>query len=394
MIVLAAFQVVGTFAASQGQPERRDLDALAIVLLLAGPAALTLRYRYPRATLAATVGVAVLYLLLDFPYGPILVGVVVALFTAVALSHRTAAWLAAAGFYVGHFLGRFLLDRYLDRDPLTGADQGVVMTAWLAWLIVVLVVAEVARVRRERAAEAARTREEEARRRASEERLRIARELHDVLAHSISMINIQAGVGLELMESRPEQARIALSTIKQASKDALTEVRSVLGMLRQTDEELPRTPTAGLSRLDELVTRSAAAGLTVRTEVGGDPRPLAAGVDLAAYRIVQEALTNVSRHSGATTATVRIGYGDDAVTVQVEDPGGGAGHPAAPDRPGGTGGRDGGSGGGSRGGSGGGNGIPGMRERVAALGGELEAGPRPGGGFRVWARLPALPPGR
>ena len=210
-------------------------------------------------------------------------------------------------------------------------------------------------------------REEESRRRASEERLRIARELHDALGHHISLINVQAGVALHLMDERPEQARTALSAIKQASKEALTELRSVLDVLRQVDEQAPRTPTPTLARLEELISQSVAAGLDVRAETQGEVRPLPFGVDVAAYRIVQEALTNVARHAGPAAATVRIAYGERDVTVQVEDDG--RGPP-------------------SHGSSGSGKGLLGMRERVATLGGELEAGPRPDGGFRVRARLP------
>jgi signal transduction histidine kinase len=225
----------------------------------------------------------------------------------------------------------------------------------------------VGRARREQAAEAARTRGEEARRRASEERLRIARELHDVVAHNISLINVQASTALHLIDERPEQARTALAAIKQASKEALGELRSVVDILRQSDEEPPRAPAPSLARLDDLVSRVSAAGLEVLTKVEGDRRPLPAPVELAAFRIVQEALTNVHRHAGAASATVHVTYGERDLTVRVDDDGRGA----SPD-----------------GGAGGGAGIAGMRERVAALGGELEAGPRGEGGFRVLARLP------
>jgi signal transduction histidine kinase len=195
--------------------------------------------------------------------------------------------------------------------------------------------------------------------------MRIARELHDVLAHNISLINVQAGVALHLMDDQPGQSRSALVAIKQASNDALGELRSVLDVLRLGDERPPRSPAPGLANLRSLVAGAGATGLEVRTRVEGTPRPVPAGVDLAAFRIVQEALTNVTRHAGPASATVLLGYGGDDLTVQVDDDGRG---PAAT-------GSD-------------GNGIRGMRERVAALGGELAAGPRPGGGFRVLARLP------
>jgi signal transduction histidine kinase len=215
------------------------------------------------------------------------------------------------------------------------------------------------------------------RRRAGEERLRIARELHDVLAHNISLINVQAGVALHLMEEQPEQARTALTAIKAASKDALGELRSVLDVLRHVDEGAPRAPTAGLADLDRLVSGATAAGIDVRVVTSGTPRPLPPSVDLAAFRIVQEALTNVTRHAGQATATVSLTYGEEGLTVSVEDDGrgvNGAGAGTGPERP-----RE----------RGGGNGIRGMKERASALGGDVEAGPRPGGGFRVTASLPA-----
>jgi signal transduction histidine kinase len=230
--------------------------------------------------------------------------------------------------------------------------------------------AELVRMRSAQLAERARTRAEEARRQASEERLRMARELHDVLAHNISMINVQAGVALHLMDDDPQQARTALSAIKEASKEALTEMRSVIGALRAQGETAPRSPTAGLSRLEELLDRARNAGLPVTAKTEGDQRPLPAGTDLAAYRIVQESLTNVSRHAGPgpVTAEVRIAYGEHEISVQVDDDGRGV---SLLDDHAGTG-----------------SGIRGMRERATALGGSFTAGPRPGGGFRVRATLP------
>jgi signal transduction histidine kinase len=248
-----------------------------------------------------------------------------------------------------------------------------------AWLLVALAGAEGARGRRERFAQAKRARELQARRQADEERLRIAQELHDVLAHNISLINVQSGVALHLMDEKPEQARIALTAINDASADALREVRSVLGVLRGTGEHAPRAPTAGLDRLDDLISRTTAAGVGVTLEVHGERRPLPASIDLAAFRIVQETLTNIVRHAGASAATVELTYRPDELTVQVDDnghgPGASGGHREAS-----AGARE-----------GGGNGIPGMRERAAALGGTLDAGSRPSGGFRVRARIP-LPP--
>jgi signal transduction histidine kinase len=229
---------------------------------------------------------------------------------------------------------------------------------------VLATISEIAHIRQERMM---RKRDEEARRRASEERLRIAHELHDVLGHNISLISVQAGVALHLMDQQPEQARIALSVIKDASKDALRELRSVLDVLRQVNEEPPRSPAPSLASLGELVARASEAGLLVRTEVSGDLRRLPASVDLAAFRIIQEALTNVMRHSGQTTSSVQVTCDEQEITLRIDNE---AGKEAI------------------REGAGAGQGILGMQERATALGGVVEAGPRPDGGFRVMARLP------
>jgi signal transduction histidine kinase len=362
---LAAFLVMGTFFASQGQPERRAFDAGAVVLLLVAAGALAWRRRQPVAVLGVVFGAALVYFVLGYANGPIWLTLVIAYFTAVVAGHRrAAAVVAVAGFVIFPWLDFLLRDR-----PAPGLGG---LASLAAWLLVLLGVAEGIRVRRERAAEAVRIKEEEARRRAGEERLRIARELHDALGHHLSLISMQSAVALHLNTELPEQARNSLTAIKQASKEALAELRSVLEILRQEGEPAARSPTWTLARLDELVSQAGAAGLVVKTETDGEARPLPFAVDVAAFRIVQEALTNVSRHAGPATATVRVSYGARELSVQVDDDGRGpSAHGAAP---------------------GGGKGITGMRERVVALGGELEAGPRPGGGFRVQARLP-LPEG-
>jgi signal transduction histidine kinase len=360
-------QVLLTVGASQNLRGRLPLDALGYALLVAGPVALLGRRRWPLATLAVVATVTVLFYALGYPFGPAWLALIVALWTAVTGGLRLAAWLTAA-LSIPAFVA---LTALFGRSPVPTAGG---LVAHLGWLLVVLVAAEVVRVRRERMLEAARTRAEEDRRRAGEERLRIARELHDVLAHNISLINVQAGVALHLMDEQPGQSRTALVAIKQASNDALLELRSVLDILRQG--AAPRAPTSGLDSLDGLVANAAAAGLEVRTRVEGTPRPLPAGVDLAAFRIVQEALTNVTRHAGPATATVHIAYGDHGLTLRVDDDGKGVESAFGrqltdSDQQ-----------------SWSGNGIKGMRERAAALGGELAAGPRPGGGFRVSAHLP------
>ena len=242
------------------------------------------------------------------------------------------------------------------------------------WLVSVAVMAVAGRMWQlhlheveQRADEAERSRDEMARRRAMEERLRIARELHDSLTHSISVIQVQAGVAEHLARKRGEDVPPALAAIREAGADAARELRATLSVLRSTDD----ADSSGLGQLDNLVARARAAGLPVTVTVTGATRPLPPDVDQAAYRIVQEALTNVSRHAGHARATVRLHYAPGALTVQIDDDGGG-GAPDGSRRPGGTG-----------------LGLLGMRERVSVLGGRLHTGPQDSGGFRVRAELPA-----
>ncbi len=358
-VVVAVVQLAGSHFATRGHPHATPLDAGGYLLLVAGPAALLVRRRWPAQVLLTVFAVTFAYRMLGYPAGPVYLAPAIAYFSAVGAGRRWLARGTLAAAY-GAFLWLPPLAGH-GSAPSLGFAVGIA-----AWLLLLATIAEVVRAQRAQGIERRRAREEHSRRRASEERLRIARELHDVLAHNISLINVQAGVALHLLDEQPEQGREALLAIKQESKEALQELRSVLGVLRQVDEDAPRSPAPSLVRLDELTTRASAAGMSVRTEVDGRPRPLPTGVDLAAYRIVQEALTNVTRHAGPATALVRVIYGADDLTVEVDDDGG------APTTPPPSG----------------GNGIPGMRERATALGGDLEAGPRPGGGFRVRARLP------
>jgi signal transduction histidine kinase len=363
-LAVGAFTVVGTFRAAEGQPFARPLDALGIALLLAGACGLVVRRRYPAAVLGFAAAAAFLYLSLDYPYGPVFLAGLVAMCSAVVSGHRRSAYLvtgvAFASLLVLHLI------RFPDQPlPLFGAG------GWLSSLAIVIAACEWWRARRERLEQARLAQEEAERRRGSEERLRIARDLHDSLGHHVSLINVQAGVALHLMDDDPEQARSALAAIKQSSGELLREMRATLGVLRGVDEGPPRMPVAGLARLDDLLAENRSAGLPVELEVVGAQRELPPSVDQAAYRIVQESLTNTRRHAGPARAVVRLRYADDGVTLQVEDDGLGAPTPAEPS---------------------GGNGLPGMRERAAALGGTLTAAPRPGGGFRVEAHLPTSHP--
>lgn len=218
-------------------------------------------------------------------------------------------------------------------------------------------------------------REERARQAVDEERMRIARELHDVVAHSMSVIAVQAGVAHHVIETRPELARQALGTIETTSRSALVELRRMLGLLRRHgDSDDSLAPAPGLEDLRALSTGFADAGLTVSIDVSGDASVVPRGVQLSAYRIVQESLTNALKHGGAS-ATVHVASSADGVVVEVSDPGAPGGSPASV--------------------SGAGQGLVGMRERVALFNGVLDAGPDPAGGFRVRAELPSgggLPP--
>ncbi len=338
----------------------KPLDLIGYVLLVIGPLALLERRRHPAAVLVIVFAATLLYVAIGYSAGPVYLALTVALATAVTAGHRLLGWLTVvAGWALFPWL-----------PPAVGrgsTPSALGALALAAWLLTLIAAAEAVRQRRLRIAEVERGHRQEAERRAGEERLRIARELHDVLAHNISLINVQAGMALHFFDTRPEDARSALSAIKDASGEALRETRSVLGMLRRVDEKLPRAPIPGIAQLSDLISRSAAAGIAVELEVEGEQRALPASVDRAGFRIVQESLTNVTRHAGASSATVRLSYGEHELAVVVEDDGRGPQRHAAGD---------------------GGSGIAGMRERAAALGGDLKAGPGPRGGFAVRARLP------
>ncbi|CAL9325642.1 sensor histidine kinase [Streptomyces sp. SudanB52_2052] len=364
--VVTAFVLAGSHFAAHGQQgERADLDPFARVLLLVAGVLLLWRKRYPVAVVFGTAGAVLVYLGAGYPYGPVLFTVALACFSAIVAGHRWAAWGAMAALWAGHVLVGHWLYAWLPPSGDSAAPWGEEIVV-ATWVVAVAAVSELFRVRREQWARERAERAEAARRRADEERLRIARELHDVLAHSISVINVQAGVGLALLDTDPEQARTALTTIKDKSKEALGEVRQVLDTLRAPGAA-PRAPAPGLDRLPELVEQAASAGLTV--DVEGEPPRLAPGTDLAAFRIVQEALTNVVRHSGSRHARVHLAHDTGALRLRVDDDGPATGKDAG----------------------GSGNGLAGMRERAAALGGTIEAGPRPDGGFRVLAVLPLTP---
>ncbi|WP_405771680.1 sensor histidine kinase [Streptomyces sp. NBC_01538] len=329
------------------------------LLITAVCGALLSRRRYPVAVGWFTVLGTGAYYLLSETDGPLVVVPVVALYAIAAQGRLRAAIAMAAAMVIGILAGIL---------AGSGDVNGTAVFMLTGWLVAVVALGS---VRHGRVAYA----EEEARLRATEERLRIARELHDVIGHNVSMINVQAAAALHRLAKDPApekepvaQAGAALRAIKEGSREVLRELRATLDVLRRVDEDAPTAPAPGLARADELVASAKLAGVAVRIERTGAVRPLPAQVDLAAYRIVQESLTNAVRHSRSTRVTIRLAYGDRELTLAVEDDGvGAAALPAGP---------------------GGGSGIAGMTERARVLGGRLTAGPRPEGGFEVRARLP------
>ncbi|MFJ9528983.1 sensor histidine kinase [Streptomyces cyaneofuscatus] len=352
----------------------RTPEAFSVLLMVLAASALVLRRRHSMAVLAVTGGLtATEYIFMD-PPAPVVMSTVIALYTVASRTDRPTTWRVGL----------------LTMGILTMAAMVFGSTPWysqenlgvFAWTGMASAAGDAVRSRRafvdairERAERAERTREEEARRRVAEERLRIARDLHDVVAHHIALVNVQAGVAAHVMDKRPDQAKEALAHVRDASRSALNELRVTVGLLRQSgDPEAPTEPAPGLAVLDELVDTFRNAGLPVEV-AGADRGPgLPAAVDLAAYRVIQEALTNVRKHAGAgaraEVSVVRVGTTAE-ITVLDNGRGSAAGRPGAESTP-----------------DGGGHGLLGMRERVTALGGALTAGPRYGGGFRVHAILP------
>ncbi|MEV6262989.1 histidine kinase [Streptomyces sp. NPDC051784] len=348
----------------------RTPEPSSVVLMVLAAGALVLRRRRPVAVLAVTGVLSTAEFLFVDPPAPVVVSAVVALFTVAASTDRPTTWRLGL----------------LTMAVLTVAAMAVGSAPWysqqnvgvLAWTGLAGAAGDAVRSRRafidairERAERAERTREEEARRRVAEERLRIARDLHDVVAHHIALVNVQAGVAAHVMDKRPDQAKEALAHVRDASRSALDELRATVGLLRQSgDPEAPTEPAPGLAVLGALLDTFRNAGLPVEVACTDPESPLPAAADLAAYRIIQEALTNVRKHAGsgakAEVSVVRVGA---TAEITVLDDGGGAEPGPAP-----TG--------------GGGHGLIGMRERVTALGGTLTAGPRYGGGFRIHAILP------
>jgi signal transduction histidine kinase len=375
-LFVAAMQVQGTVAKPDevGSRPLTDFGHLGYALLIVSGLALAGRRRWPVAVFITAALASLAYYTIGFSDGPGWIGLFVALYTLTAYGDgRRSLAIAGVGITVltvGWFVAA------TDIEP-------VAAIGWVFFRISASVMAaalgesvrsrrEVAADALERARQAERTREEEARSRVDAERLRIAREVHDTVAHAIAIINVQAGVTAYLLDKRPEGAHEALVTIERTSAQALHEMRAVLGVLRDSDNG--RVPHPGLEQVNDLTAVAREAGLDITLEVGSAAPPVPSAVDHTAYRIVQESLTNVIRHVGPTRVTVALDYGTDALEVRVTDDGGqDAGDAGAGATPG--------------------RGIAGMRERCVLLGGELAAGPRPCGGFEITARLPLAPTG-
>jgi signal transduction histidine kinase len=335
-----------------GTGEITGSRAVLVPTALAATVPLALRRQRPLAVVLAVVAAAGLQELLteSTEGGSTLMALLVA-------SYSVGAYAERAGAAVGLAAVLALIVPY-SADVADFAFGVVVLGgAWLAGRM----------VRREKllADALARVQAERERAAVAEERARIARELHDVVAHSVSTIVVQAEAGEALLDREPERAREAFDSIRGAGRQALVELRRMLGLLRRDEEELALVPQPSLEHLDALVEHVRGVGLPVRVEVEGQPRRLPPGVDLSAYRIVQEALTNALKHGGRARAVVRVRYGAHDLQLEVLDDGPGASNGAV-----------------------GGHGLAGMRERVRLYGGEIETGRRPEGGYAVRARLP------
>lgn len=371
-VVVAFIQVVGSTAAHRRAADLgwTTLDGYGYALLLAGPVLLLARTVYPYAVLMAVLVVTALYELAGYGPGPVFTSLVVAFVTAASVGSRWRSYpLPLLGWAFAVWV--FPQLRHVPSLPVVAA------AGLAAWLLVLVAVAEgirqrrsVVDARRQRQAAIDREIRAEQDREATQARLSLARELHDVLAHSLSMINVQSSVALELLPEQPERAAPALAAIKDASRRAIADVHALVSALR-TDGAQPTAPAPGIEDLDDLVGAARATGLTVSTAVEGRVHAVPAVVEVAAARIVQESLTNVVRHSHAKAAAVHITYGPHALSVAIEDDGPAAGVGARP----------------------GGSGIAGMRERARALGGDLSA-QRHDAGFAVRATfpLPSPPP--
>jgi signal transduction histidine kinase len=347
-------------------PGQREISAFAWLLVLGMNIPVAWRRTAPVVALWTSVAITVPFWVLDYPDDPSGPNLLILIYSLAAHEGRPRS--------IRHFWGAFAVMTAVliagvvsneDDLPWVAVPANVVVfgTAWI--------LGDNLRTRRQYLAEleekAARTEEQqraEAERAVAEERTRIARELHDVMAHSMSVMVVQAGAARRVLDRDPAQAAEALAAIEGTGRESLTEMRRVLGVLRGDDDQAELAPAPGLDDFDRLLQHCDEAGLPVELVVTGDVRQLGPGLEMNAYRVVQESLTNSLKHAGSASAVVHLNYGHDALEVAITDDGRGAAAAAA---------------------DGSGQGLVGMRERVEAYGGHLTAGPRPGGGFAVSA---------
>ncbi|MPY65011.1 sensor histidine kinase, partial [Streptomyces spongiae] len=369
LVVLFGFALLGAMLRTPGAEQPGDAGTAALLAGLSCVALLGHR-RHPRIAVAGTTLCAAAASALGYLLNPLLLTPVMAALYAMAL--RTDRRTTRVHLFA---TAAVLVTTAVAADPV---DHPLILRTIgpMAWVLLPVVAGTASRLRgkyldavQARAEYAERTREEEARLRVTEERMRIARDLHDVVAHHLALANAQAGTAAHLARTRPEQAEKILTDLAGTTASALCELKATVGLLRQADDpDTSLQPAPGLARLPELTAACRAAGVEVTVTTEGEPRPLSPGVDLTAFRIVQEALTNVTKHAAAGAAHIRLRYSGDRLTVTVTDDGTGTA-PAdpGPDR---------------------GFGLIGMRERAQSVGGVLQAGHRREGGFEVTTELP------
>jgi signal transduction histidine kinase len=351
--VIIAIGLPATVALNKASTVDHEVDVIALLLVVGAALPLVVRRRWPLITLAVTTACVSAYLITGYPYGPILLSFLVAVYTVASrLPLRQAAPATFAALLV-------LLVHVLTHKAAIGGLTGLIPGS--AWAVIPFAIGVTVRQTRE---SAARARAEALREQVYDERLRIAQEVHDVVGHGLAAIKMQADIALHLLARKPDQAEVALTAISRTSTEALAELRATLAVVRREDQEEIRTENAGLDRLADLRRRMSEAGIEVSLHTNGSPNGLPAAVGLAGYRVVQESLTNVLRHSQAKVASVDVGYQTDAVLITVSNPAAGVSI------------REGGSG------------IAGMRNRVTSLGGDFSAGPTADGRFEVSARIP------
>ena len=371
LTAIVVSMAVGLAAFAEVEPGEREIRGLGWSLVVAMNLPIALRRRRPVWALWAAVALTIPFWVLDYPDAPG-ANLLIVLYSLGAHVDRPRT--------VRHF---WAVSTVLTSVLLAGVISDNENLPWLSVPANILIMATVwilgdnLRTRRaylveleEKAALTETQRLAEARRAVTEERTRIARELHDVVAHSMSVMVVQAGAARRVIDQDPAQAAVALAAIEETGRESLMEMRRVLGVLRGDDDQADLAPAPGLDDFDRLLQNCEEAGLPVDLVVVGQVRRLSAGLELSAYRVVQESLTNSLKHAGPARATIRLDYRADVLEVEVSDDGRGAAVAATA----------------------GGQGLIGMRERVESFGGELRAGPRTGGGYEVAATFPIEPP--